>query len=260
MKSPNRNPPSVHRRLACGRLGLCAYLTALGCAVVALITVPSSVTPSCSHGWVWVLAAVPPVALPAFYKLLSKHHARVGAADSGQGGAGPQAISRPALAAPSRASGGEASSAEPVTIPFPIPIDLEALPLEARAQKHILLAEALALREIEAEVQHPIRRQVPLRYEDAVDGLFFRDGRPVIVEVQPLRRRSIEAGLRHIQQVQDVLDPRADAILVAIGDGLTRQDKTRSLHDILVRASDLRVALEARVLDLDDLRRKYGVQ
>jgi hypothetical protein len=85
----------------------------------------------------------------------------------------------------------------------------------------------------------------------------------VVIEVKAFRRgdwsRSIDGALKQIQKIQDTVNPRPDVMLVVVGEGLSPEERAERLRQISTHARDLNIAVEARVLDLDELRRKYGV-
>lgn len=139
---------------------------------------------------------------------------------------------------------------------------LQFPPFEPR--ETYLIAETLALNEFEADLGHPLSRNVRLG-DRGVDALFNHRGRTGVVEVKLVPKSNPDGPItRALRQLANFkASPKADAntdlILLAVTENSTEVDRDRIAERIARIANDLKITVQSRVMDLKRLRQKYGL-
>lgn len=131
---------------------------------------------------------------------------------------------------------------------------------------NIVLAEDLALREIENEFGGPVYRQVTIAQQFPVDGVFNYRGKRIIIEVKyvrrsliPLHRTLSKVSERFRAILHSVIFPPSSFILAVVAEDLLeerRLSETQQMEELL---GSLDLPIRLRIYDFNGLKQKYGI-
>jgi len=117
--------------------------------------------------------------------------------------------------------------------------DLSFRALQVLNEAAYVLAEELALREIESEFSVRVQRQVAIADNYMVDGVFLHMGSPVAIEIKYIRgarnlTNMIQNEFDKFSKIAPSLKSKVSFLLVAVTESLTPQQK-------IIRTGNLKV-------------------
>ena len=137
--------------------------------------------------------------------------------------------------------------------------------LEVFTRANIVLAEDLALREIESEFGGPVYRQVTIAQQFPVDGLLTYRGNRIIVEVKYVRRSlmTLRSTLSRIgERFRTILRsvfPPSSFILAVVVEDIPEEHRRSEIQQIEKLLSSLDPPIQLRIYDFNALKQKYGI-
>lgn len=257
MASPVKEFGGIAEKLSRNPLGVIALFIVLVYAIAALIVGKTGLTEAERRPLIYFLVGFPPIVLLAFYRLVADHHTKLYAPRDYHDGDGFfRALT------PEEQRQRLEEEVKEVAEQGPAPVSGAAL-VGSSLHETYLLVETLVLRELESELRKPIMRHVAIGPDRGVDGMFFRDGQPVVVEVKLVRSSHWKLVLDRVLSWADVLrtstTPEPAFLFVFVVQDLTETERQEALLGISRAISAKGIAAEARVLDLAALTAKYGV-
>jgi len=131
---------------------------------------------------------------------------------------------------------------------------------------NIVLAEDLALREIENEFGGQVYRQVTIAQQFPVDGVFNYKGKRFIVEVKyvrrslmPLRRTLSKMGERFRAMLHSIIFPPSSFILAVVAEDLLEESRLSETQQMGKLLGSLDLPIQLRIYDFNALKQKYGI-
>ena len=252
--------------LARNPLGIVALFLLLvyGVAGLVLGTSSSSLSTTERAPLVWFLVIFPVVVLGVFAWLLARHHTKFYAPRDFLDSEGFFRAMTP-LERRERLEADVVAAKREIEISA-IEAHVEHPPAQALAlpiRSNVILAEELAIREIEAEFGRPVLRGVRTT-DGQFDGVFRLPDREVAVEVKYTRRPDWLTISSHARVIAESLRGRGRAIpvtvlLAVVCDGLDAPNKARGRHVLERRLSDAGPTIKVRIYDFRELLLKHGL-
>jgi hypothetical protein len=269
MASPLEVFGKTAQRLSRNPLGIIALFIVLVYGIAGIVLGFSSqhLEPCERQPLIWFLVVFPVIVLAAFYRLVTCHHAKLYAPHDFQEDEGfframspieqkqrlEEEIREVELASSvdrsDRTTENETDASEIV---------------DAVGVRHAwVLAEEVAIREIESEFGVTVQRQVAYGPDYGFDGIFQYKDKLAILEIKYVRRPNwrpmIESAIKHLQRAKDAVKPARVFVLAIVTDELPitrREAEIQQTRELLKTAS---LDIDVRVYDFLELKRKYGL-
>lgn len=216
---------------------------------------------------IWFLVVFPVIVLAAFYRLVTNHHHKLYAPEDFPNPSDFfRTMTHQEQAEQLKEEVREAQASEPRQAQ-------ESRSAEQRSTLDVyLLSEDLAFRELNAEFDVPVRRH--LKFEGTgkialLDGVLFRPGNPIVVEVKTLRsHQRAEAVVRaaidffsafHGTGAGDRFAARFEYLLVLVTLGIDDEEKDKIAERAQKLLDEAPLPAQLRLYDYELLLERYGV-
>lgn len=217
---------------------------------------------------IWFLVIFPVIVLAAFYRLVTHHHVKLYAPQDFPDKEGFfRALSPPEqkqkLDEKEQDVEIELSYGESDKILTTQKQTTTTLKFLTRA--NIVLAEDLALREIESEFGGPLYRQVTIAQQFPVDGLLTHGSKMIIVEVKYVRkslmslRRTVGRLGDRFRTILHSVFPPSSFILAVVAEDILEDHRQSEIQHIEKLLSSLDLPIQLRIYDFNVLKQKYGI-
>lgn len=270
MNSPVSDFGNTAKRLSRNPLGIIALFIVLVYGIAGLVMAFSTkyLLPSERLPLVWFLVIFPILVLFAFYWLVSRHHTKLYAPQDyfdkeGFFRAQTTAEKKARLDQETRSIEQDVTDTEEGK-KQPIKAQQDSILGELSVRHAYVLAEELAIREIEGELNVSIHRQVAIGRDYSVDGVFGHKGRPKVIEVKYARRlaslkKIIQNEIARFNKICQAIRPSPSFILAIVIEDIS-EDQQRKENERLGKlwsVSDF--PIEFRIYNFTKLRQKYGI-
>lgn len=142
--------------------------------------------------------------------------------------------------------------------------DVERL-IRGDIRTRVVVAEELAFRVLEKEYGVSIQRQVAAGKHQRLDGVFFSDGRPHVVEVKLTRGTEwnrlgsyVICTMRRIMEDGDLPEPVL--VLTVVSEGLSDVQRSRAKESLNRQLVAAEIPFRLHEYDLEQVEQEYGVK
>lgn len=249
--------------LAHNPLGIIALFLALvdGIAAVALGVTTGSLSAALQAVLVWFIVLFPAVVLIVFYLLVTRHHTKLYAPKDYES---PDGFFRALTPEEQRVrmerelarEAVDAASSTPVQEP-----ERTAGKSTRTWRQSLMLAEELAIRELEHETGINVVRQVAVAGSIEVDGAYLEYGKLTLVEVKLVNDRStsetVRSAFARFDRIAQGVKPVAFVLIL-----LALDEDSKGVQELVLLsrnlAKDAKYPVDVRVYDHFELQQKYG--
>jgi hypothetical protein len=139
----------------------------------------------------------------------------------------------------------------------------EAAVTTADLRSDWVLAEELAIREVQIEFGARVHRQVVVGPHYAYDGVFLRGGKLTVLEIKYTRRlnwsTTVKRAIEHLNRAAENVQPARAAVLVIVTDGIPPEWRQREAEEARELLKSSPMPIELLTYDFMDLKQKYGL-
>lgn len=265
------------QKLSRNPLGIIALFIVLVYGIAALVLGVSSnhLQPNERLPLIYFLVFFPIIVLLAFYRLVSHHHVKLYAPNDFQDKEGFfRALSpleqRLKLDQEIKSIEEEnATTVSRLTAAWRNDVVSDGMEgvgiLKTISTRHAyVLAEELALREIEREFGVTVRRQVAIVGDYGLDGVFPYQGKSMAVEIKyskvPMHAKTIiKSELDKFSNMPQSIKSETIFLLAIVADGWTDEQRETEKLALIGIALKTNIPVQIRIFDFDELKAKYGV-
>ena len=257
------------QKLARNPLGILALFLLLVYGVAGLVfgVAARTLTSQERQPLIWFLVVFPVLVLLLFAWLVTRHHTKLYAPTDFADNEGffraltvherRERLEREVAVIESDAPVAESASPSSVGLP-------STAAMRADLRYRVIVAEDLAIRELETEFDRPILRQVSVGADRGVDGVFTLQDRQVAVEIKYLRtlKNAVRVASEGVATANSLATAIRNAmpvtLLIAV---VVDMDDTNAIERVRsMLTAHLPVSIKLRVYDFADLKRKFGVE
>lgn len=264
------------QKLSRNPLGIIALFIVLVYGIAALVLGISSGNLQTNEKLpiIWFLVIFPLIVLITFYRLVSLHHVKLYAPQDFQDKEGFFRALTPheqkkrleeEIQNAEEEVRPEESDSQKILEDKPNKLEIEGSLLKTISTRHAyVLAEELAIREIENEYGVSIHRQVAVGKNYGIDGVFLKNGTPIVIEIKyvrsPITLRFIaKREVERFSKIMETMLPKPSFLFVAIVEHLTSDIIKKEKEILKVYFDNSNLPVEIKFYDFQKLKEKFGI-